>query len=59
VYHMEPLPVDSPLLELQNVVLQPHTGGGSYRSWEIDIPALLANIQRFFATGRTSGLLTA
>ncbi len=48
VYRTEPLPMDSPLRTLPNVVLTPHIGGGSYRSWEVDIPAALQNIRRFF-----------
>jgi phosphoglycerate dehydrogenase-like enzyme len=52
VYRFEPLPADSPLLKLPNVVLLPHIGGGSYRSWEVDVPAALENIQKFFAGGR-------
>ena len=48
VYQMEPLPEFSPLRELPNVVLLPHTGGGSYRAWDIDIPASLNNVRRFF-----------
>ncbi len=51
VYRIEPLPAESPLRTLPNVVLLPHIGGGSYRSWEVDMPATLANIQRFFAEG--------
>ena len=49
VYRMEPLPAESPLRTLPNAVLLPHIGGGSYRSWAVDMPATLANIQRFFA----------
>jgi len=49
VYQIEPLPAESPLRALPNVVLLPHTGGGSYRSWEVDMPASLENIRRFFA----------
>lgn len=54
VYRMEPLPVDSPLRTLPNVVLTPHSGGGSYRSWEVDMPATLANIRQFFVGCRRS-----
>ena len=43
------MPANSPLLKLPNVVLTPHLGGGSYRSWEMDMPASLANIQNYFA----------
>jgi phosphoglycerate dehydrogenase-like enzyme len=49
VYRMEPLPADSPLRTLPNVVLLPHIGGGSYRSWAVDMPAVFANIRNFFA----------
>jgi len=57
VYRNEPLPDTSPLLTLPNVVLLPHMGGGSYRGWEIDIPAALDNIRRFFADGTTNGIV--
>jgi lactate dehydrogenase-like 2-hydroxyacid dehydrogenase len=57
VYRMEPLPTSSPLRTLLNVVLLPHTGGGSYRSWDVDIPASLGNIQRFFAGERPNGII--
>ena len=48
VYREEPLPTSSPLLTMPNVVLTPHTGGGSQRSRALDRPAALANILRFF-----------
>jgi len=57
VYRMEPLPAESPLRTLPNVVLSPHIGGGSYRSWVVDMPASLGNIQTFFAGGRAQGVL--
>lgn len=47
VYRREPLPEASPLRELSNIVLFPHTGGGSYRAWGVDVPAVLDNILRF------------
>jgi lactate dehydrogenase-like 2-hydroxyacid dehydrogenase len=56
VYRREPLPAESPLRELPNVVLLPHTGGGSYRSWEVDTPAVLRNIERFFE-GKAEGIV--
>lgn len=59
VYRNEPLPAASPLRTLLNVVLLPHTGGGSYRPWEIDISASLRNIQRFFAGERAEGIINA
>lgn len=59
VYRNEPLPATSPLRTLPNVVLLPHTGGGSYRSWKVDIPAVLQNIQRFFAGEPVAGFIDA
>lgn len=56
VYRREPLPADSPLLGLPNVVLLPHTGGGSYRSWEVDTPAVLRNVALFFE-GKAQGII--
>jgi hypothetical protein len=40
-------------------LLLPHTGGGSYRSWEIDLPASLGNIRRFFAGAGAAGIINA
>jgi glyoxylate reductase len=57
VYRMEPLPESSPLRKLPNVVLLPHTGGGSYRSWAMDIPACLNNIHRFFQGKKPRGII--
>ena len=57
VYRTEPLPFDSALLALPNVVFQPHSGGGSYRSWEVDMPAVLVNIQTFLAGGKAKGIV--
>jgi phosphoglycerate dehydrogenase-like enzyme len=59
VYRVEPLPATSPLLALPNVVLLPHLGGGSYLGWEVDIPAALHNIERFFAEGKAEGIINA
>lgn len=57
VYREEPLPVSSRLLNMENVVLAPHTGGGSQRSRAIDRPAALANILRFFDGEQPSGVI--
>lgn len=50
VYQREPLPADSLLLSLPNVVMMPHLGGGSNRSWEVDMPASLSNIRKYFSS---------
>ena len=57
VYRMEPLPESSPLRQLDNVVLLPHLGGGSNRCWDIDIPACLENIYRFFKGEPVRGII--
>jgi phosphoglycerate dehydrogenase-like enzyme len=57
VYPVEPVPATSPLLQLTNVVLQPHNGGGSYRSWEVDMPAVLENIRGYFHNGVAQGVM--
>ncbi len=49
VYRYEPLPADSPLIGMPNAVLLPHTGGGSNRQWDVDIPKSLNRIAAFFA----------
>ena len=49
VYRYEPLPVDSPLIGMPNAVLLPHTGGGSNRQWDVDIPLSLGKIAAFFS----------
>jgi phosphoglycerate dehydrogenase-like enzyme len=59
VYRSEPLPAASPLRTLPNVVLLPHTGGGSYRSWAVDTPASLRNIEKFFAGEAVKGIINA
>lgn len=57
VFREEPLPFSSPLRGLPNVVLAPHTGGGSYRSRIMDRPAALANILRYFRDERPKGII--
>lgn len=59
VYRREPLPAASPLLALPNVVLLPHTGGGSYRSRIVDTPRSLQNIQKFFRGEQAEGIINA
>ena len=43
----EPLPADSPLWDMPNVLITSHTSGGSPRYWERGIEVLLENIGRF------------
>ena len=43
----EPLPADSPLWDMPNVLITSHTSGGSPRYWERGIEILLENIGRY------------
>jgi phosphoglycerate dehydrogenase-like enzyme len=57
VFREEPLPASSPLLTLGNVVLAPHTGGGSRRARTADRVAGLTNILRFFRGDEPQGVV--
>jgi phosphoglycerate dehydrogenase-like enzyme len=46
VFREEPLPADHPLLKLDNVILAPHTGGGSGGGQRTHISQVLENIGR-------------
>lgn len=59
VFLEEPLPADSRLLDMPNVVLTPHLGGGSYRFHATDHQACLQNILRFFRGEPPHGLVGA
>ncbi len=45
----EPLPPDSPLWEMENVLLTSHTSGGTPRHWDRATDVLATNIARFQA----------
>jgi phosphoglycerate dehydrogenase-like enzyme len=45
----EPLPSDSPLWEMQNVLITGHTSGATPHYWERAMPILLENIRRYRA----------
>jgi phosphoglycerate dehydrogenase-like enzyme len=47
VYHEEPLPEDSPLLRMPNVILTPHNAGRPGR--EKCVPLILEEFERFFS----------
>ena len=45
----EPLPPDSPLWEMDNVIITPHHAGASPKSWERIFNIFCENLQRFVA----------
>ena len=47
VYEQEPLPDDSPLWKVENVVLSPHVGSGTERRHELAAQVLVENVSRF------------
>lgn len=49
VYEAEPLPEESPLWDLPNVVLSPHVGGAAGRTYEKFADFLSENVRRFQA----------
>lgn len=57
VYRDEPLPASSPLARMPNVVLTPHTGGGSYQFRKADRAIGLTNILDYFEGRRPRGVI--
>ncbi len=56
VFAQEPLPADSPLWDLDNVIITPHVGGMSDVYAEQILPLLLHNLRAFIA-GDRAGML--
>jgi phosphoglycerate dehydrogenase-like enzyme len=49
VFPVEPLPADSPLWSLDNVLITPHVSGTTARFWEREAALLLDNVRRYLA----------
>jgi phosphoglycerate dehydrogenase-like enzyme len=49
VFREEPLPHDSPLWELDNVLITPHIGGTSQRFWDRQTELMIRNIGNYLA----------
>jgi phosphoglycerate dehydrogenase-like enzyme len=49
VFVTEPLPEDSPLWDMENVILTPHSGGMSEHVWERQYELFSENLRRFVA----------
>jgi len=49
VFDQEPLPPESPLWDLENVLITPHTGGMTEKMWERHYALFADNLRRFLA----------
>jgi phosphoglycerate dehydrogenase-like enzyme len=49
VFHTEPLPPDSPLWTMPNVLVTPHVSGTSTRFWRRQVDLIVANLHRYLA----------
>ena len=49
VFEQEPLPADSPLWELENLLITPHTAGLTEKLWHRHYDLFSANLRRYFA----------
>jgi len=47
VFEQEPLPQDSPLWEMENVLITPHTAGLTEKLWERQYAFFSENLRRF------------
>jgi phosphoglycerate dehydrogenase-like enzyme len=49
VFDKEPLPAESPLWDLENLLITPHTGGMTEKMWERHYAVFAENLRRFVA----------
>ena len=57
VFDKEPLPADSPLWELENLLITPHTAGMDQRLWERHYALFSENLRRYFKGEPLLGLV--
>jgi phosphoglycerate dehydrogenase-like enzyme len=57
VFDNEPLPADSPLWELDNLLITPHTAGMDTRLWERHYALFSENLRRYFSGQPLLGLV--
>jgi D-3-phosphoglycerate dehydrogenase / 2-oxoglutarate reductase len=57
VFEIEPLPIDSPLISLENVILAPHLAGTSVESVKRNRSQAIDQMEDALRTGRPSGLV--
>jgi D-2-hydroxyacid dehydrogenase (NADP+) len=57
VLEKEPLPADSPLWDMENVLITPHTGSVTPRLWERQYALISENVRRFLSGERLLGVV--
>jgi phosphoglycerate dehydrogenase-like enzyme len=57
VFEKEPLPADSPLWDLDNVLITPHTAGMTEKLWERHYALFAENVRRYLAGEPLLGLV--
>jgi phosphoglycerate dehydrogenase-like enzyme len=57
VFDQEPLPADSPLWDLDNLLITPHTAGMDTRLWEHHYRLFSENLRRYFAGEPLQGMV--
>jgi phosphoglycerate dehydrogenase-like enzyme len=57
VFEKEPLPADSPLWDLENLLITPHTAGMTEKLWERHYQLFSENLERFLSGQRLLGLV--
>lgn len=57
VFDQEPLPADSPLWDLENLLIMPHTGGMSEKMWERHYSFFSENLGRYMSGKPLLGLV--
>jgi phosphoglycerate dehydrogenase-like enzyme len=57
VFEQEPLPPDSPLWDMHNVLITPHQGGLSHKLWERQYKLFSENLRRFLQGEPLIGLV--
>jgi phosphoglycerate dehydrogenase-like enzyme len=57
VFDKEPLPADSPLWDLENLLITPHTAGMDQRLWERHYALFSDNLRRYFKGESLLGLV--
>lgn len=57
VFEQEPLATDSPLWQLENLLITPHTAGLTERLWERHFALICENLRRYLAGEELQGLV--